>query len=263
MNNNNRFNIPNAYQARQFIYVFDKTYFPRDLATFFNGMRASAQFKNRVAGIMALGRRLDGRDGHIRESSEYGRVELSVPKMKILFDNMTKKNMGNVLVTIAKHHEDGRNAIALIRELVERRGISPDAKMSTDEVTLIPQHANGTALHVAKGPQIVDILLRAGANPNARDSEGRTPLFYHTYQPDIVNALLRAGADPYAKDKQGKTVLQYILEKFGNTRVPKVEKTLRSLKNAMKMRSNATSLVLLRKNLPPNIHRNIMRRAFE
>ena len=331
-NNNNRFNIPSANRAHEMIDTFEEAQSPEELATAFDGMRdtlgmrASAKLKDGVAGVMALGRYRDGDGGHIWASSEYERIGgLNVPKMKVLFDNMTKKTMGAVLVAIAMHHDKGQKAIALIKELVQKRGVSPDGTLSSPG----EDFANMTALHFAHGPSIVKTLLdlganpnardaegrtplhmvrgatpskikallRAGANPNARDDEGRTPLFYHVGHSDCVTLLLRAGADPYAKDKKGSTALNSILKRLmriGGARTPpdvvksinmlmaatdarpsnalnvNVAKLPANIRNRVanranlgRRRYNSMSLALLRRNMPPNVHRTIMRRAFQ
>ena len=49
-------------------------------------------------------------------------------------------------------------------------------------------------------------LIAAGADVNARDAAGRTPLFYVTYPP-TAELLLRAGADVNARDNDGNTPL--------------------------------------------------------
>lgn len=49
-------------------------------------------------------------------------------------------------------------------------------------------------------------LIAAGADVNARDAAGRTPLFYVTYPPK-ASLLLRAGADVHARDNEGNTPL--------------------------------------------------------
>jgi len=54
--------------------------------------------------------------------------------------------------------------------------------------------------------RIVEMLVDAGANPNARDHSGRTPLF-EANDARVVNALLRKGADPNVRDDEGQTAL--------------------------------------------------------
>jgi len=57
------------------------------------------------------------------------------------------------------------------------------------------------------------VLLEIGANPNARDSAGRTPLF-DVYPEDEydVELLLRYGADPNARDNDGCPFLHFALK---------------------------------------------------
>lgn len=58
--------------------------------------------------------------------------------------------------------------------------------------------AKQTALHITSANRVVELLLRHGADPNAMDSELRTPLFRPTLTADYMSIvhLLRFGADP-------------------------------------------------------------------
>lgn len=76
----------------------------------------------------------------------------------------------------------------------------------------------GTALHSAvsrmqRDP--VQILLDAGANPNARQSAGWSPLHSAARNGDVesVRSLLEAGADPSATNDEGRSVLDLATEK--------------------------------------------------
>lgn len=73
------------------------------------------------------------------------------------------------------------------------------------------------ALHFAAKAgfvRTVELLLQHKADPNLRDTQGETPLFYafragksSNHRP-VVAALLRAGADPELRDKKGRTVAE-------------------------------------------------------
>ena len=69
--------------------------------------------------------------------------------------------------------------------------------------------AGSTPLHTAAAqnpaPGIVNALVAAGANVDARDSEGKTPLHAAwTNRRAVIQALRRLGADPLARDERGR-----------------------------------------------------------
>ena len=55
--------------------------------------------------------------------------------------------------------------------------------------------------------QIVNALIKAGADVNSCDGEDRTALMYAWDNPNIVEVLLKAGADINIKNDDGYTVL--------------------------------------------------------
>ena len=68
-----------------------------------------------------------------------------------------------------------------------------------------------TVLHFAafnKNPDIIKILLAAGAEVNAKEKKGKTPLHgaAFTENPDIIKILLAAGADRKAKTNKSKSL---------------------------------------------------------
>jgi hypothetical protein len=65
-------------------------------------------------------------------------------------------------------------------------------------------------------PKIVDILLRAGADPNARDSDGWCPLHHAVWvgSLDTVKHLLAAEADTSYRDVEGRNLAQLAKDEY-------------------------------------------------
>lgn len=55
--------------------------------------------------------------------------------------------------------------------------------------------------------EIIEMLIKAGADVNARGRVGATPIFYATFTPGAAKPLIKAGADINARDSFGDTAL--------------------------------------------------------
>ena len=89
-----------------------------------------------------------------------------------------------------------------IIKLLLKAGANPNIKDSSGNTALIWVSING---HL----NIVRLLLKAGANPNIKDSNGNTALTRASRHGhlDIVKLLLKAGADPNIQNNYGYTAL--------------------------------------------------------
>jgi protein phosphatase 1 regulatory subunit 12A len=129
-------------------------------------------------------------------------------------------NEGELAVDIA----EGDDIIACLEDDMRRKGI--DGQQSRNyEHQLMIKHAQdsiktglkssadaivhtrtgATALHVAAAKgylDVIDLLIRAGANINSTDNDGWTPLHAaaHWDKHDVINYLIERNADLYAKN---------------------------------------------------------------
>ena len=61
-------------------------------------------------------------------------------------------------------------------------------------------------------PEVIEALLKAGVDIEARTEHGWTPLMWaarNNSNPKVIEVLLRFGANAKAKDKEGKTAADY------------------------------------------------------
>ena len=102
--------------------------------------------------------------------------------------------------------------IQRFRDCIEERGLEPWSSW------ILHQAARLTA-----NPTIVRLLLQAGADPNAPDDDGLSPLHHgaENSNPMVVSHLLDAGADLNARDNDGYTALHWAAAQSGNGRVVK------------------------------------------
>ncbi len=83
------------------------------------------------------------------------------------------------------------------------------ADLQSQEVTPLHIAASGNDL------QKVVLLLEKGAELEARNTDGRTPLMIaagNSSTPEIVQLLIEKGADALAKDKNGKKAIDHAQE---------------------------------------------------
>ena len=101
-----------------------------------------------------------------------------------------------------------------ILELLIDAGADPNAR---DDDGLTPLHYGA----YNSNPTIVQLLLEAGANPNTRHGAGLTALHEGATNsnPVVISHLLSAAADPNALDNEGYTPLHYAAARSGNERV--------------------------------------------
>ena len=78
---------------------------------------------------------------------------------------------------------------------------------------------------VSTDPEVLSLLLEAGADVNARNVDGATALMmaamHGADSVEVINALIKAGADVNAKTEEGKTALD-LARQVGNENVVKV-----------------------------------------
>jgi ankyrin repeat protein len=97
--------------------------------------------------------------------------------------------------------EDGIRRLPSINWLIAR-GMNVD----------IQDSKGNTPLHFAGELEVVDTLLRDGANPNARNYQGDTSLHTHTKDPySVIERLIEKGTDVNAQNAQGDTPLHKAL----------------------------------------------------
>jgi ankyrin repeat protein len=61
-------------------------------------------------------------------------------------------------------------------------------------------------------PEVITALIKGGANINAKDKNGLSPLMYAALSntnPEVITTLLNHRADAKIKDNSGKTAVDY------------------------------------------------------
>ena len=68
------------------------------------------------------------------------------------------------------------------------------------------------AARFSKNPEVIITLLKAGADVNAKDTDGWTALMWAAWKSQdlrVITILLKAGADGKEKSNEGKTAFDY------------------------------------------------------
>lgn len=92
------------------------------------------------------------------------------------------------------------------------------------------KHGGTRPLHAAQSVEMVDLLLKYGADSNVQTHDGDTPLHVAARwgKPDIARRLLQAGANPNRKNVAGQTPLDVAREAKNAEAIEVLEKYLKS-----------------------------------
>jgi ankyrin repeat protein len=99
------------------------------------------------------------------------------------------------------NEEDGTRALRSIFEACFAAGADPNAA----------NDSGATPLFFASTPLAIELLVAAGADPNATTATGATPLMYAVRCPELVAELLISGADHRRRDKAGRCARDWAL----------------------------------------------------
>ena len=98
-------------------------------------------------------------------------------------------------------------AAAMLATLICDTSFGEEAEVETNDQKLLALCDGPEAT-----PESIEALLKAGADIEARDKYGRTPLMFAAMRnknPEVIEALLKAGANAKVKDKKGKTAADH------------------------------------------------------
>lgn len=115
-----------------------------------------------------------------------------------------------------------------VRRILEQNAAGVQGRFQTGSLNSVLHNA------VARGHEkVVDVLLSKGANIEATNSEGQTPIFIavqHNFA-HLVNLLVDRGADLQAEDNAGNTPL-HLAASTGRTKMIKLLLSLGADKHA-------------------------------
>ena len=136
----------------------------------------------------------------------------------------------NGTVTITATVSDQGRAISTTVAITVRVSASPREPLTvTGDPNVRDPRTGRTPLHIAamaNAPRLIAALVEAGADIEARDRDGLTPLHAATNSPVAIAALLEAGAELEARNRFGQTPLAYAVNRSGSSTVAAIEALL-------------------------------------
>ena len=108
-----------------------------------------------------------------------------------------------------------------IAVLLNERQIAEAFLRADKELARLKNPRGESPLHYASSPEMAELLLARGADPNSRDKKGYAPLHY-VRDPETAKALLRGGADPHIKDRSGRAPLKHHEEPAGEPQIARL-----------------------------------------
>jgi ankyrin repeat protein len=142
-------------------------------------------------------------DGHtLVEASGSGSAEMVKRVLGLHVDAGTKVEGGITALFICAgteypEHADEKRSNMEVARILLDAGADPNARTSDGE----------TALMKTGEAAVAELLIEHGADVNAKDNEGETALL-KTFSAEVTRVLLAHGANPMARDKSGKTALE-------------------------------------------------------
>jgi ankyrin repeat protein len=131
-----------------------------------------------------------------------------VMRLLLEYGGLAAERSHQVVEHALEPHQRSGEPFYHIAELIARHGFDVNDLAGRDR-TLLHGAANRGTIRAVRW------LLQHGANPNARDTGGRTPLHVcaeRNTSAAVARLLIDGGTEPAAKDPSGKTPLDYARE---------------------------------------------------